>query len=779
MDTKLKNSKGARNTGFLIVMLATVIFMSLYSHFRVQADKYCGQEGGNAFESDEFLEILFSCNLVFYKDVLDKSGVEYTTEDLYVDISEEKVQQVHVDDYAGKGQKLYSSEEAVREIYEEQIDEELVSLRQNYANQIGKRMDYCVVEKSTETILKNTSKNIEQLAGEQGEAGETSYYDYYIVLEYGENGSLANIRVKGQNPEQFLRTARVVSSGNSSVLLSGRSETENYAVVNPETDIVEKELTFKQIRPKNAIFIYAMTEDQMTAFESKEQYEYNMLSSTVFEESEYVYYMVGVGNVYMLFLAIIAILVLVLAIARPVLLWEAKSKKLSIEVLVLVGIFLLCAGQSMVVGNVNYTNQGGYAAWVNRNLPILSGFFSRELLANVVNFCFLAFLFGTWYWCLLGLKDIGNGLVPYLKEHSLIYRYWRQIVDFGKKLYRNFKKEVLDADLGKDNKKLLMKVVIINFAVLAIICCFWTIGIPILIIYSFLLYGLLKNYIFKIQWQYRKMLEATNSIAEGKLNNTFEENFGLFESYKAELYKIQDGFSKAVEEEVKSQRMKTELITNVSHDLKTPLTAIITYIDLLKQENITEEQRKEYIDTLERKSLRLKVLIEDLFEVSKANSGNVKIEPMPVDICNLLRQVYLEHEEKMKQAGFDVRFELPEEKVILQLDSQKTYRIFENLYVNIIKYALPGTRVWVQAVPREGNDGDAGTGIHIEMKNMSAQEIHINPQDLTERFVRGDASRNTEGSGLGLAIAKSFTELQGGTFRVETDGDLFKVIIEW
>ena len=444
-----------------------------------------------------------------------------------------------------------------------------------------------------------------------------------------------------------------------------------------ETGMVEKKITYTQKKPGNTTFIYAMTREQMTAFGYKEQYEQSILSS--FADGEWVYYVVGVGNVYMLFLAIIALLVLFFAKCKPALLLKTYSEKISIEVLFLIGVILFGVGETMVVSNVNFTNKDGYNAWVNRYLPIFSGVISQELLADVVNFCFLVLLFGAWYWCILGLKDIRNGVVPYLKEHSLLYRYWRQILGFGKKLYQNFKKEVLEADLGKDNKKLLVKVVVINFAVLAIICCFWTIGIPILIIYSFVLYGILKNYIFKVQWQYRKMLEATGSIAEGKLNNTFEEDFGLFESYKEELYKIQDGFSKAVEEEVKSQRMKTELITNVSHDLKTPLTAIITYIDLLKQENITEEQRKEYIDTLERKSLRLKVLIEDLFEVSKANSGNVKIEPMPVDICNLLRQVYLEYEEKMKQAGFDVRFELPEEKVILQLDSQKTSRIFEKL----------------------------------------------------------------------------------------------------
>ena len=201
-----------------------------------------------------------------------------------------------------------------------------------------------------------------------------------------------------------------------------------------------------------------------------------------------------------------------------------------------------------------------------------------------------------------------------------------------------------------------------------------------------------------------------------------------------------------------------------------------TFYDLLKEENTTEEQRKEYLETLERKSLRLKVLIEDLFEVSKANSGSVNLEPVPVDICNLMRQVYLEYEDKMVEAGLQVRFSVPEEKIILQLDSQKTYRIFENLYVNIIKYALHDTRVFV-TVEKYGGSDSAAPRIRIEMKNISEQEILGDPQELSERFVRGDASRNSEGSGLGLAIARSLTELQGGRFRIEADGDLFKVIL--
>ncbi len=392
-------------------------------------------------------------------------------------------------------------------------------------------------------------------------------------------------------------------------------------------------------------------------------------------------------------------------------------------------------------------------------------------------FVAMVILFGAWYWGLLSVRELFSGFLPFLRKRSLIYRYWNEIKGFCRHILEKWKAAMSIEGLNKDVINPLKRIIIFQLIVTSLLSCFWFVGIFGLILYSLLLYLVLKRYLSKIQTQYNSLLNATNAIAQGRFDNKLAEDFGIFESYKNELYQIQNGFGKAVDEEVRSQRMKTELITNVSHDLKTPLTAIITYVDLLKEENVTPEQRKSYLNTLERKSLRLKVLIEDLFEISKASSGNVRLELVAVDICNLMRQVYLEHEDQMIKNGLDMRFDLPEEKIILQLDSQKTYRIFENLYINVMKYALPNTRVYVLArviIIKEGQ-----RTIHIEMKNISAQELTVTPTDLTERFVRGDVSRNTEGSGLGLAIAKSFSELQGGRFYVEIDGDLFKAVLEW
>ena len=295
----------------------------------------------------------------------------------------------------------------------------------------------------------------------------------------------------------------------------------------------------------------------------------------------------------------------------------------------------------------------------------------------------------------------------------------------------------------------------------------WFFGIMALIIYSVLLFFILRKYFNDLKEKYALLLQSTNEIAEGNLDVSITDDLGVFNPFKAEIEKIQSGFKKAVDEEVKSQRMKTELITNVSHDLKTPLTAIITYVNLLKEEK-DEEKRQDYTQVLERKSLRLKVLIEDLFEISKASSKNVTLDIMDIDVSNLFKQVKLELEDKIQGAGLELRCSYPEEKLIAPLDSQKTYRIFENLLVNIIKYSMPNTRVYIEIV-REVQEAV------VKMKNISAAELNFDSEEITERFVRGDSARNTEGSGLGLAIVKSFTELQGGKLKISTEADLFKV----
>ena len=270
-----------------------------------------------------------------------------------------------------------------------------------------------------------------------------------------------------------------------------------------------------------------------------------------------------------------------------------------------------------------------------------------------------------------------------------------------------------------------------------------------------------------------KIIIGSKAATEGKLNcNIEEKGRGHLRELAHDINNIRDGLRKSIESEMKSENMKTELITNVSHDLKTPLTSIINYIDLLKRENIESETAKDYINILDKKSQRLKVLIDDLFEASKATSGAMELNITKIDIVQLLKQSLGENDERFKNSNLSVKLDIPDTKIFINGDGQRLYRVFENLISNIVKYSLSNTRVYIQMYVDDENK------VVIIMRNISAYELDFCANEITNRFKRGDSSRSTEGSGLGLAIAKSIVELHGGKFNIEVDGDLFKSIIK-
>lgn len=413
-----------------------------------------------------------------------------------------------------------------------------------------------------------------------------------------------------------------------------------------------------------------------------------------------------------------------------------------------------------------YTMSGGF-----QSAFVQAGFLpeASEAIVLGANLVFWLGAYAMLYWGITCVRNIFSlGPIRYIKERTVCGGIIRWVF----RLWNRFYQEMKTVDWQDNSTKLIRKIVIVNFLILAVISCFWVIGIFVLILYSIGLFFLLRKYWREMHEKYRVLLNGINRIAEGDLDAEIEEDLGIFEPFREQINKIRAGFKKAVDEEVKSQSMKTELITNVSHDLKTPLTAIITYVNLLKDENATEEEKKSYIQVLEQKSMRLKVLIEDLFEVSKANSRNVTLNLIDLDIVSLMKQVRLELDDKISTSQVEFKWNLPEEPVVLKLDSDKTYRIFENLLVNIVKYGMPGSRAYIDIEKNEKQ-------VKVSMKNISAVELSDNGIDMTERFVRGDKSRNTEGSGLGLAIAKSFAEVQKGKLEVEIEADLFKVLITW
>ena len=240
--------------------------------------------------------------------------------------------------------------------------------------------------------------------------------------------------------------------------------------------------------------------------------------------------------------------------------------------------------------------------------------------------------------------------------------------------------------------------------------------------------------------------------------------------HEENLQSIQLGIQKAVDEQTRAERMKTELITNVSHDIKTPLTSIVNYVDLLEKEDIQPEKAKEYVDVLNRQAARLKKLTEDLVEASKASSGSLPVHLAPTDVNVLLSQLAGDYMEKLEDAQLEPIFRPAPSQPVIQADGQLLSRVLGNLFSNICKYAMPGTRVYFESAVDENT-------VSLTFKNISKYELNIPAEELMARFVRGDRSRHTEGSGLGLSIAQSLTELQGGTFRLEIDGDLFKAVV--
>lgn len=269
-----------------------------------------------------------------------------------------------------------------------------------------------------------------------------------------------------------------------------------------------------------------------------------------------------------------------------------------------------------------------------------------------------------------------------------------------------------------------------------------------------------------------QIMRAVKEVSTGNIDYVLDKSqiSVAFSGFAGDIQSIQGGLKNAVAEAVKGERMKTDLIANVSHDLKTPLTSVINYVDLLKQEDLNNESAKQYLSVLDEKSARLKQLIEDLIEASKASSGNLAVSADKIDLHELVRQACGEYEEKVQQAELDIHINA-EEKTSISADGKYMWRIVENLLSNVVKYSLPHSRVYINV----GRNEQYGL---LVIKNISANPLDIPPEQLTERFVRGDASRTTEGSGLGLSIAQSLTSIQGGRFKIEIDGDLFKVIVE-
>ena len=360
----------------------------------------------------------------------------------------------------------------------------------------------------------------------------------------------------------------------------------------------------------------------------------------------------------------------------------------------------------------------------------------------------------------------------------LIFKFlkiiWKYFVRIIKGLWKAYKK--INKSIWKLLRKIpaVWKIVVFTAIVLLIDLTALAVWESVIFLISFILCSVLCVGIVVTSILFIDIKNATEDIANGNVYNKINTKhlFLDLKDHAENINNISDGIQKAVAEQMKSERFKTELITNVSHDIKTPLTSIINYVDLLEKEEIGNETAKEYIDVLSRQSSRLKKLIDDLMEASKVSTGNINVNLMKFELGILLSQALGEYEERFEKNNLQVVLNKTDEMLFVMADNRHMWRVFDNVLNNIAKYAQSGTRVYVDA-KRNGQFAE------ISFRNISKEPLNISGDELMERFVRGDSSRNTEGSGLGLSIAKSLTEVQKGNLEIQIDGDLFKVLLKF
>lgn len=604
------------------------------------------------------------------------------------------------------------------------------------------------IEKFRELILNEKKTNEEENKLYEYQEG----YVFYVVLDFDQSGNLKIPYIKGMSADTLKE------------VIDKKQNKNNISVLALEKKYTGEEYTTNLPKVKNAIFTIALKDDVNILAANLGPYgvgDGTHLSSILTNN-------IGKSIVGTMMIGLIICGILFAAgllIPRKIsenIVLVKKFINIPIELAIYIGFMISGILIEIAANPVLVASPYDISAWMN-----IRGI-SEEVISAGIMIVNLVYWFVLFMFCIIAgayLRSLfSKDNREQVKKKSIIVKLIRWTI----RQIKMFVHWIENLDLKKGLDKPLLIIVGINLLCITIMCIFWGLGIIIAIIYSILLFRFMKSKATSVHRDYLRLEEMTENIADGNFNMDTKEDLGIFNPIKENLGNIQTGFKRAVDEEVKSQRMKTELITNVSHDLKTPLTSIITYVDLLKKEGITDEEKAKYIDVIDRKSQRLKYLIEDLFEVSRSTSGNIELNPVDVDVVSLVKQTVFELDDKIAASGVEIRTRFSNEKIIARLDSMRTFRIFSNLISNISKYSMYGSRAYIEVE-------DMGDKVSIEFKNISAEEIDGDVENLSERFVRGDKSRNTEGSGLGLAIAKSFTELQGGTFKLSSDGDLFKV----
>ncbi|WP_237672686.1 HAMP domain-containing sensor histidine kinase [Clostridioides difficile] len=772
LDTKLKKFKDKYIVTIIVFILMLSASLGMISQYStIQASAKGGAE--NPFEQESFVDSIYKGSYVLYhnmkeeqegkmiqpsklfineetmnyiknvskeKDTYDGSETYYTDDSINADFNENFENWEHFIKASGKNLKYYLvDKESNFEFFNDNKELGVLDTTKNDASK----------ENSDENQSKNTEMNDEERQKQITDIKEN--YRFYVVMNFDKDGKVNIVDSYGVNQKII----------NQMLLSKAREDLM-------DTSLGGNSISYKLSPIKNITLVYAVPK----VISKGDSVEYGY-GNTYFDDGIISYISNVENNSYYkisgMILKIILAIVVIVALAFP---YRKSKELLGFDTLSRIPLEILFIALDIIQGLVDLyptviisnTLSGNYVEYlINNDISAKMA----SILVSLMNLTYWFVIFSIIFVFIILLKHILNvGIRDYFTKHTVTGMFFVWLKKAGKTVIN----QIRTINLKEKPNKTIVTILGINLLIIVIMCSMWFFGIILALIYSVVLFKILSDYSKKTIYEYNQLLDVTKKISDGNLDVNMEKDLGFFNPIKDELGNIQTGFKKAVDEEVKSQKMKTELISNVSHDLKTPLTSIITYIDLLKDESITDENRKLYIDTLDRKSQRLQHLIEDLFEVSKANSGDVYLNIVNVDIVSLMKQTLLELDDKLADSSLIVKNNFSNEKIILPLDSQRTFRVFENLIINISKYAMPNSRVYIDILETDNK-------VNIMLKNMSASEIDFSVDDIMERFVRGDKSRNTEGSGLGLAIAKSFIELQGGKMNISVDGDLFKVTI--
>ncbi len=675
--------------------------------------------------------------------------------------NEEKLSALLEDDYntAGygevldqNGQKLYADcwnlglgEEVLKEPYSLDGAANLVELANTDERWNGKLADAYHALSNTLAAISGDIQNYKEAPG-GWEEGNTNYS--YIYVDYDENEIYSN-RQEFQDIKEIDHYQEKIKQAGAYVIVTPKLAGFESTFENPaqsaqewKSDIVESH----RIIGRNTNYVFMASVDTTYSvpdeFESDREYYQEIVPYiTIACEAAW-------GTLILFFILLVCLTVIsghsnrsengeiaLSGFDR----WKTEMASAFVIIFWIMSMYLISEWGSQYVMAYDYYYSSDI--WREDGLPIYT-----MVMAGTI--AFVSCLFFFWFYL---------SMVRRIKAHTL----WKNsIMKAVCEIFRH----------GWRNKKTTTKIVVVYIAFLLVELITWG-NTPLMVI------GIVVNIgvgVFLVRYALarQKIKKGLLEIAKGNVNYKIplDDLRGETLEIAQTINRLGEGLNRALEKSVRDERLKTDLITNVSHDIKTPLTSIINYVDILKRENFQDPKIQNYLNILEMKAQRLKTLTEDVVEASKVSSGNIKLEFMTLNLVELIYQVEGEYEEKFEARNIKVILNMPDEPVTVRVDGRRMWRVFANIFNNAAKYAMEGSRVYADLMLQPGT-------AKFILKNVSDQQLNISADELTERFIRGDVSRSTEGSGLGLSIAKNLTELQGGTFELYLDGDLFKVII--